>query len=68
MNQRQAPTLQDSIDRLREYLSTSKDFIDASNHPYSCRCDKCRDWWKAVGPDRASYGPFTKEEIDENEV
>jgi hypothetical protein len=26
-----------------------KRFDEASNHPYSCRCPACQDWWKQVG-------------------
>lgn len=44
-----------------------------SNHPFTCRCSTCRDWWKLMGPENApeveegeepEYGPFTKEEIE----
>lgn len=38
-------------------------FVEASDHPYSCTCEKCRQWWKGMGkdPDTDSYGPFGKE-------
>ena len=41
------------------------DFVEATNHPYGCRCDKCKQWWKDMGPDPddGGYGPFTAEEI-----
>lgn len=36
-----------------------------SGHPYHCRCETCRQWWKAMGPDpdTGRHGPFTAEEI-----
>ena len=42
---------------------------EGSDHPYGCKCDTCRQWWKLVGPeDRGepteNYGPFTQEEIE----
>ena len=40
---------------------------EGSNHPGSCRCETCRQWWKLMGtdyPEEGSYGPFTKEEIE----
>lgn len=41
--------------------------LDAgSNHPYSCRCETCRQWWQQMGDDDGSYGPFTKEEVYAN--
>lgn len=44
------------------------DFMEASNHPGSCRCDICLEWWVQMGPDEdsqgePSFGPFTKEEF-----
>jgi len=35
----------------------------AGEHPYHCRCDTCKEWWKAVGPDPATgrCGPCTME-------
>jgi hypothetical protein len=40
---------------------------EGSDHPHSCRCDTCKQWWKLMGPDPDNnmYGPFTKEEIEE---
>lgn len=37
----------------------------AGEHPYTCRCDTCKQWWKSVGPDPATgkCGPFTFEEL-----
>jgi hypothetical protein len=49
--------------------------LDAgSDHAYSCRCETCRRWWKAMGPadagedgGGADYGPFTKEEVERDD-
>lgn len=64
---RRAPRLQCAIDGLARDLGISPDFVVASDHKYSCRCDKCKEWWRACGPEPESgddgYGPFTKEEI-----
>ncbi|MCB0106339.1 MAG: hypothetical protein KDE53_10530 [Caldilineaceae bacterium] len=41
--------------------------IEASDHPYRCKCQKCLQWWLAVGPEDTglgwSFGPFTEEEF-----
>jgi hypothetical protein len=36
-------------------------FDEASNHPYECRCDLCREWWELMGPEREGdeEEPFT---------
>jgi len=26
-----------------------KDFDEASNHDYDCKCSKCKKWWNLVG-------------------
>ena len=57
------------LDTIAENFGIKSDFIEASNHPYYCRCDKCRAWWAGMGPDGdpdadGAYGPFTKEEIE----
>ena len=42
--------------------------LEATAHPYTCRCEKCRMWWKVMGPEEdGSYGPFTREEIERND-
>jgi hypothetical protein len=34
-------------------------FAEATNHPYTCTCDKCREWWVQMGPeDEGVFGPF----------
>lgn len=27
-------------------------FDEASNHPYECKCEICKEWWKLMGPER----------------
>lgn len=36
-----------------------------SAHPYACRCEVCRRWWRLMGadPDTGRFGPFTREEV-----
>ena len=57
-------SLQDSI---ASECGISPSFIAASEHPYSCKCYLCKSWWRYMGPDpdSDSYGPFTKEEIED---
>lgn len=58
---------QDQKNKLADALGIDKDtqqILDTgSNHHYGCRCEICRQWWIAMGPDGASYGPFTRDEI-----
>ena len=56
------PSLQAFLNKLGDSLTP--EFKEASDHPHSCRCEKCRMWWKAMGNDEDGYGPFTKEEVD----
>jgi hypothetical protein len=28
-----------------------KRFDEASNHPYECKCELCKEWWKQVPPE-----------------
>lgn len=39
--------------------------LTGSEHPYTCRCDTCREWWKMMGPDpdTGRCGGFTMEEL-----
>lgn len=42
----------------------TKAVLDAgSDHVFSCRCEVCRRWWAAMGPEDGSYGPFTEQEV-----
>ena len=57
--------LQQLLDNVAKEWEIPESFNESSDHPYSCRCDGCREWWKRIGPDPEdnSYGPFTKEEL-----
>ena len=49
---------------LQEVFNISDDFAEATDHPRSCRCDKCRVWWTIMwNDDEADASPFTKEEL-----
>jgi hypothetical protein len=63
---RRAQGLQGFLERYAELVGISDDFLESSEHPYTCKCDKCRSWWKDMGPDPTTgrYGPFTNEEIE----
>lgn len=64
---------QDQKDRLAAALGIPKNVqrvLDVGgSHPYSCRCDVCKEFWREMGPEQngegsVSYGPFTREEIE----
>ena len=42
--------------------------MEASNHPYTCKCPQCLQWWVECGPedtgDGWSFGPFTQSEYE----
>lgn len=42
--------------------------LAGSEHPYNCRCDTCKEWWKSMGPDpdTGRCGPWTMEELGFN--
>ncbi len=51
---------------LREFQAflarvVGEDFAEATDHPYHCPCDKCREWWVQMGPEDGSFGPFGDE-------
>jgi hypothetical protein len=54
---------------LQEALDISVDFAEASDHPITCKCDKCRDWWRVMwiedDPDSLESCPFSKEELEQ---
>ena len=57
--------LQELMDSVAKDWGISPEFREASDHPYTCRCDGCKDWWRKMGPDDdEGYGPFTREEIE----
>ena len=41
--------------RLRQSLGMTPEqlarFDQASNHPYSCDCEICKEWWELCGPE-----------------
>lgn len=43
----------------------TKDILDAgSTHKHKCRCDVCRQWWRAMtSRDEMDFGPFTRDEV-----
>lgn len=45
-------------DQLRKMVGDT--FAAASDHPYSCTCQSCREWWLGMGPDPddMAFGPF----------
>ena len=49
---------------LKEALNISDDFAEASDHPITCRCEICQDWWRTMWDDDDYYDcPFTREEL-----
>jgi hypothetical protein len=68
-----SPEIQKMLDQFSEDHGITKDERDlldrGSSHDFDCRCEVCRKWWKAVGPEEGpngelTYGPFTKDEIE----
>ncbi len=66
---KRASGLQKFLDLMAYDLGISQGFVEASDHPYTCKCEKCKEWWKKMGPNSGTdaYGPFTAEEIEEGE-
>lgn len=73
----QSSNLSDVLAALRAQMEEIGVDVDAieegSNHPYTCRCDTCRQWWRNIGPELdldgdgnevRTYGPFKAEEIE----
>ena len=68
MNQAQRDKLAATLE-----ISPEERAVLDTNHPYLCRCDVCRRWWKLMGPENAEdagmpnyeprYGPFSAREI-----
>lgn len=58
------PHLQAFLDEYAGEHEIPDDFVAATAHPFTCRCDRCKDWWSEVGPDEdGSFGPFREAEI-----
>lgn len=71
------PSERDAIGELATRLAADmppehQQIIDtASNHPYGCMCQTCLSWWALIGPDGGDpgdYGPFTKEQVNAEQV
>lgn len=62
---RRSRSIQDILNILEVNAGINPNFRDASDHPYGCRCEKCREYWQTVGPDpdTGRYGPFSRKEI-----
>lgn len=63
-----------TMDKLAESLGIDKKtqaiLDEGSDHPYTCRCPTCLQWWVAMGAANPGdgdddFGPFTKEEVIE---
>jgi Zn finger protein HypA/HybF involved in hydrogenase expression len=66
-------SLKDALNAIRQVLIEHGDsevlinnLLESSDHPYRCRCSKCKRWWKSMGPDPDTneYGPFSRAEIE----
>lgn len=60
-------SLEDFQAYMRQFVSS--DFAEASNHPYTCTCPICREWWLKMGPDDEEmfglFGDTLTEEYDQ---
>ena len=65
-------SLQDFTEMLRKQFDIGDDFVAASEHPASCKCSICLNWWAKMGPEDPEMdtgrmypsAPFTDEEIE----
>jgi len=64
VTQRRTPALQTFLDGFVERAGIEQDFMDSSEHSYTCTCQKCLGWWASMGPEEGSFGPFTQEQIE----
>jgi len=62
------PCLKSFLEKLSDGLP--EDFVEASDHKYDCTCDKCREWWRSMGPDPETgmYGPFGDALVGEDKL
>lgn len=59
-------TIEEFADSLAKDLTQGeREILEvASDHPFSCRCQTCFQWWILCHLEEdGEYGPFTKEEI-----
>jgi hypothetical protein len=65
--EQRSPGMQSFIDTLAEDLGIEQMFIEASEHPSGCSCEKCLHWWSRIGPEdeeNPSFGPFSQEQVE----
>lgn len=63
----QNPQIQALLDELAAQAGISQSFIEAGDHPITCRCVKCLEWWATMpdeDPEHPSCGPFTVQEVE----
>jgi hypothetical protein len=62
--------LQDFLSNMQKQLNIPDEFVQASDHPSLCRCDKCLNWWATMGPDPDynSCGPFSLDEVNAKRI
>lgn len=60
-----SPAIQQFLDDFAVQADIQPDFVAASDHPYTCRCNICLAWWvKMVDAEDNEYSPFTQLEIE----
>lgn len=61
--------LQQLIAQMAYEAGVHDSVMEGSNHPYTCRCATCLQWWVQCGPEDTgegwSFGPFTQAEYEE---
>ena len=58
--------LQQFVADVSRAAGVSEDFMEASDHAYGCRCEKCLDWWRTMAVCEDGHwetGAFTVEEL-----
>jgi hypothetical protein len=63
---KRAANLQRMLDQFAKEFDIPESVVQGADHPYSCRCDTCFEYWVNIGPDPDTerYGPFTREEVE----
>jgi len=61
-----SPEVHDLLQKFVDWYGLTQDFVDATEHAGSCRCDKCLKFWSTLGPDEdGKFGPFSGDEVEE---